>query len=47
MQVDEVSAFYEETEEDIRLKEEMKAEAERKKKMSAAQRRMRYYSIDF
>lgn len=47
MEVDEVSAFQEVTEEMIREKEEKKAEAERMKRQSESQKRMRCYGIDF
>ena len=47
MDIDELSAFEEVTEEMARAREEAKAEAERIEKLSNAQRRMRCYSIDF
>ena len=47
MEIDEVSAFQEVTEEIIREREEKKAEAERLKRQSESQKRMRCYGIDF
>lgn len=48
MEIDEgFSAFEEVTEEMIREKEEQKAEAERLKRQSESQKRMRCYGIDF
>ena len=47
MDIDEFSAFQEVTQDMIRAKEEAKEEADRIKRQSQAQRRMRCYSIDF